>query len=1777
METRGARFGDQDAYGHVMTIGEVWEAQAKQGHTLAVFTPQEWRLVLGRAYASAHGKLILDKPIGEASHHVDFRNMGNVDLMWPSEEIMQEFRHNWTVFLAYECSITNVGLKSRVLYKNLRMLSLSRCALLSDEALQSIAKICPELRALEVDGCPLLSDAGVIEISQGCRELSYINLDACINVTDQGLSQIIEHCTKLRYANFAHNVRFHGSAFLTLPNAQHDVVLLVHQHLRSLDLSYCSCVADEALRWIAESLLSLEDLCLSGCTSLTDVGVGSLPLAQKLQKLNLNGCHRLTNACAFTLISMPKLNDLSVSNIGALTPQFVSILLNGCKGLARLEMLENENFGFPTVQRVLLEALEVSHTSCMGTASLQRIGQLAFLRSITFRHCSKITNAMLYDLLLARKTTLKAVDIAYCTELQGTEWYCGSGLTLYSLDCSGLAGIETEQLSSIVTDSKLRTLRANDLQNVDLELLIKRFPYLDIQISNTSQRSIRSYGNELVRRLSLEMESAIKIQKLWRRYLSSRNVTLQYLLIRHRRSVANAAIGMQKVWRQHRVMNHRLVVENIIKFQRLVRRRQWRMNFDKHIRTFQIRWEAACKIQALYRGWKWRKVHADLVLSLAVKKEQRFMHHVTQSAAVKARVLAVSQSAVVQVAQSVPTKGQRKNPLEELAFVLTPAREVLHLRRQLLIELEYVLHQRMLDQEKLHQEMYRLRRSQYGLNVRILQKWAREKVFPALERRERAIARHRRSKAERKYFGGVSTIREGIAIRGVVKLQARFRGNLHRARPYALVRARASGVPKLIWSVSHLFKKQQSEMDQITVFNSMLRKCETHQRHYADMNTATAKAKHRFYGTFGASLRLRLIISERFQGNYVKRLRYHTRTAEMVKKEMKRLQAVDHSLTLLEEYFTERSNEIKQGQSNYDSIDDTKIRILFAQTPANEVAKLAEEISLIEKKWIKDSMAEVETTRATCMKLLRAFALQETMRLETELVAQADLMRQHRELDAAFHREWAWRRELLSTDLSNVQANDLETKRFLNKQSERLENLLDIAEEQNENMTETFVLQCEHQRMLCEFPDRSTIRRLERNTMRVRREVKYRAWTAIIPVHRLKPAELVAIQEQMIEARNRVENDDAHRKAVEEAEEKANMGEENESDEEKHMNESELFIRELMEESLLTTKSLPDLEERNSSANTFADKLDNVREMFMTERDREKRRMKSTIIGRQRATLGLVDCIAALRITVGESEELAMRLVNGKLREQGLNKWRCIRKDMRTGFQLEEPVYLWVRTSTEPRYHIRHIEVDCEVDSMTAVRQKEMHMLAEESDEDDSSEDSSNASSVEDDENGLVLDDGIGGLPGNQRRRTSLFSTAKRRMSAFANETANGARDKLAEARARISELRHRTIEMHESVGHERIKTFQLHLSRMGLVNESIMDLRISSTEADAETLMRRGYTCIDAELGVPLKKRERVRPIFKLWYATTDSYKPPPASDLQKLEARRAEFEEMFAQNPNNKRVEQILREINQDIQEIEFNNQGDNSEEMKLQKLQETIDSVGLSKKDTRKLMSCFAAMDTEHIGEVALEQFLYYVGVDDSALARRIFSFLDVSGDGKLDFQELLHAVSTLCMFGPNELVKLMFNFADVEGRGTLTYEELKRVMVLQHQVDPEDDVYLKRSLEHVARVYGKEMAMSFAQLYDVHIKYPMIFQPAFELRIAMCKAFLGESFWHRKKALFEEVRREVREQTERDKNKLKREKIKELRREKGVRTVGERLQSRVFDAIDRFDFTLPELPK
>ncbi|KAF9869832.1 putative F-box domain-containing protein [Colletotrichum karsti] len=175
-------------------------------------------------------------------------------------------------------------------YDHLRILDLTSCARLTDQAVQKIIEVAPRLRNLVLAKCRNITDVAVNAISKLGKNLHYLHLGHCGHITDQAVKTLVAQCNRIRY----------------------------------IDLGCCTLLTDDSVMRLAQ-LPKLKRIGLVKCSSITDESVFALaranhrPRARRDANGNIDEYYAssLERSIIKLLNYCPRLTHLSLTGVTA--------------------------------------------------------------------------------------------------------------------------------------------------------------------------------------------------------------------------------------------------------------------------------------------------------------------------------------------------------------------------------------------------------------------------------------------------------------------------------------------------------------------------------------------------------------------------------------------------------------------------------------------------------------------------------------------------------------------------------------------------------------------------------------------------------------------------------------------------------------------------------------------------------------------------------------------------------------------------------------------------------------------------------------------------------------------------------------------------------------------------------------------------------------------------------------------------------------------------------------------------------------------------------------------------------------------------------------------------------------------------------------------------------------------------------------------------------------------------------------------------------------------
>lgn len=186
-------------------------------------------------------------------------------------------------------------------FDHLRLLDLTACSAITDEAVEGIISIAPKIRNLVLAKCTHITDHAVECICTLGKNLHYLHLGHASSITDRCIRTLARACTRLRYIDLASE--YH---------------LPIHDNYPDLTLSDCVQLTDMSVFELS-ALPKLRRIGLVRVSNLTDQAIYALGERHStLERIHLSYCDQISVlAVHFLLQKLPKLTHLSLTGIPA--------------------------------------------------------------------------------------------------------------------------------------------------------------------------------------------------------------------------------------------------------------------------------------------------------------------------------------------------------------------------------------------------------------------------------------------------------------------------------------------------------------------------------------------------------------------------------------------------------------------------------------------------------------------------------------------------------------------------------------------------------------------------------------------------------------------------------------------------------------------------------------------------------------------------------------------------------------------------------------------------------------------------------------------------------------------------------------------------------------------------------------------------------------------------------------------------------------------------------------------------------------------------------------------------------------------------------------------------------------------------------------------------------------------------------------------------------------------------------------------------------------------
>ncbi|TQN71835.1 SCF E3 ubiquitin ligase complex F-box protein grrA [Colletotrichum shisoi] len=178
---------------------------------------------------------------------------------------------------------------------NILEIDLHQCAQIGNEPITALVAKGQSLRELRLAGCELIDDLAFMNLPLGKTydHLRILDLTSCVRLTDQAVQKIIDAAPRLRNLVLA--------KCRNITDVAVNAIAKLGKNLHYLHLGHCGHITDEAVKRLVQACNRIRYIDLGCCTNLTDDSVTKLAHLPKLKRIGLVKCNRITDESVFAL------------------------------------------------------------------------------------------------------------------------------------------------------------------------------------------------------------------------------------------------------------------------------------------------------------------------------------------------------------------------------------------------------------------------------------------------------------------------------------------------------------------------------------------------------------------------------------------------------------------------------------------------------------------------------------------------------------------------------------------------------------------------------------------------------------------------------------------------------------------------------------------------------------------------------------------------------------------------------------------------------------------------------------------------------------------------------------------------------------------------------------------------------------------------------------------------------------------------------------------------------------------------------------------------------------------------------------------------------------------------------------------------------------------------------------------------------------------------------------------------------------------------------------
>ncbi|KAH6772529.1 F-box family protein [Perilla frutescens var. hirtella] len=273
----------------------------------------------------------------------------------------------------------------QIIGNNCRFLAkvgLAKCRV-TDTGIWHLVSSCVNIKVLDLTCCGDLTDSAMLAIAHSCRDLLCLKLECCNLLSEGSLNYLGSHCNFLEEIDLTDCSGINDIGLKNLSRCS---------ELVSLKLGLCTNISDKGLSHVASNCLKIQELDLYRCAGIGDEGLAAVSRGcKKLKKLILSYCDGVTDRGMEYLSSLEELSDLELRGLQNITATGLTKLAAGCRRLAELDLKNCEDIDDSGFWALAYYSRNLQQINFSGT-TISDVGLCMVMGNLTRLQDAKLVN-----------------------------------------------------------------------------------------------------------------------------------------------------------------------------------------------------------------------------------------------------------------------------------------------------------------------------------------------------------------------------------------------------------------------------------------------------------------------------------------------------------------------------------------------------------------------------------------------------------------------------------------------------------------------------------------------------------------------------------------------------------------------------------------------------------------------------------------------------------------------------------------------------------------------------------------------------------------------------------------------------------------------------------------------------------------------------------------------------------------------------------------------------------------------------------------------------------------------------------------------------------------------------------------------------------------------------------------------------------------------------------------------------------------------------------------